>query len=82
MNPNIGSEWQEICESDPNFEEYYWGGMYDITCSCCKGKGVILVIDESLFTNDDNEAFAKYQLQQEKDRYYEAEYKSERRMGY
>ena len=76
-----GSEMAEIMVEDPNFQNDYLGGMYDITCTCCKGNRVILVIDETSFDAEDKAAFKKYQVQLEEDWNFEAECASERRMG-
>ena len=76
-----GSEWNEICLEDSEFADNYFGGMYDIACACCKGKGIILVIDESLLTAEDDIAYLKYQEAERERDYREAERESERRMG-
>lgn len=90
LNPNIecegggftASEWRDACEDDPEFEEHYFGGMYDITCSKCKGKRVMLVIDEfAIVTDEQKENFNLYNKQQEEEYACWCERESERRMG-
>lgn len=36
--------------SDPDFRQSYFGGDYDVPCSCCEGKRVIDVVDEENLT--------------------------------
>lgn len=89
VNPDIecegggftGSEWAEACAEDPDFHDDYFGGMYDISCTCCEGNRVVLVIDESSFDKEDKIAFSQYQDQLEKDQLFEEERAAERRMG-
>lgn len=35
---------REDFEEDPDFEENYFGGMYDVTCEECKGSGKVLQV--------------------------------------
>jgi len=47
VNPDIDGNGltREDFDADPDFEEAYFGGVYDITCRTCKGKNVIVEID-------------------------------------
>ncbi len=54
VNPSIdgsgitASEMDEILHDDPDFMDNYMGGLYDVTCSCCKGQRVVLIGDNVL----------------------------------
>ena len=77
VNPSIdahGISPEEFYE-DPDFEESYFAGYYDIPCNQCGGKRVVPVPNQ----NDPN--FADYN-EAIKDHYdYMAEIDAERRMG-
>lgn len=48
VNPSIDAEHgitREELDEDPDFEHDYFGGVYDVTCSECKGKRVVPEID-------------------------------------
>lgn len=47
VNPSIdaGGLSREDFEDDPDFEEAYFEGAYDITCPECKGQRVVPVVD-------------------------------------
>jgi hypothetical protein len=48
VNPSIDSEGltAEDFAEDPDFEESYRGGDYDVTCNRCGGERVVAVVDE------------------------------------
>jgi hypothetical protein len=75
------SEWQEECDADPEFSDNYFGGRFDCVCEVCKGKNVVLVIDEARLDEDQELEYQKYLafLQEMEDQEYERA--SERRMG-
>jgi len=61
VNPSIdcggitSNDWDE----DPDFEEEYRGGRYDVACYGCKGQRVIMAIAESqCFTDEQKENLA------------------------
>lgn len=49
VNPSIDSEGLtfEDFQNDPDFEESYFSGVYDIKCDHCDGKRVTEEIDEN-----------------------------------
>lgn len=49
VNPSVdcnGLGYDDFAD-DPDFYEDYVGGMYDVTCYCCKGRTTVPAIDES-----------------------------------
>jgi hypothetical protein len=48
VNPNIDGNGlsREDFEEDPDFEEAYFSGVYDVECEECKGLRVVPVVDE------------------------------------
>lgn len=42
---------REDFEEDPDFEENYFGGMYDVTCEECKGSGKVLQVSREACTS-------------------------------
>ena len=59
VNANIdcGGLTREDFDSDPGFEEDYFSGVHDVTCTECKGKRVIPVVCE---TDPMAEVYNKY----------------------
>jgi hypothetical protein len=49
VNPSIDSQGltQDDFDEDPDFEENYFGGQYDVRCYECKGARVVPVINRS-----------------------------------
>mgnify|MGYP006365238893 FL=1 len=43
MTPSLRNEafTREDFDADPDFEEGYFGGRYDVTCTLCKGARVV-----------------------------------------
>lgn len=52
VNPNIDGNGltREDFDNDPDFEEAYFSGVYDVQCDCCKGLRVTLEFDEDRAT--------------------------------
>lgn len=48
VNPSIDANGisREQFEEDPDFAEQYWNGTYDQTCTRCKGRTTVPVVDE------------------------------------
>lgn len=42
-----GMTMDEMYEQGPDFIDDYFGGMYDVACSVCRGQRVLEVVDES-----------------------------------
>lgn len=63
VNPAIDGHGitSEEFEQDPDFEEAYFGGVYDVPCYECKGKRVVLVVDEEKAKAADPEVWKHYQ---------------------
>lgn len=47
VNPNVDGHGlsREDFDQDPDFEEAYFSGVYDVTCYTCKGEKVMPTID-------------------------------------
>lgn len=73
---------QEEFDQDPDFEEAYREGRYDVACERCGGKRVELVVDAAECKRQglEKELKAYYQHRREM-REVSAIYESERRMG-
>jgi hypothetical protein len=69
MNPSIGevAYTREDFDADPDFEEQYFSGAYDVTCYECKGQRVVKA----------REAKTQDELEQEE---WEREWAAEQRM--
>lgn len=74
VNPAIDSQGlsSEDFAEDPDFQNNYFGGMYDIICGSCKARRVILVP-----TSDEGKAVIAEIIQEE--RCYQMEVTAERR---
>lgn len=81
VNPSIDAHGltREDFDDDPDFAEDYFAGVYDVTCSQCKGRNVVPVVDESRLTP---EQLAAWKLQQENQYAADCERAAELRMGY
>lgn len=80
VNPAIdehGISPEEFAE-DPDFEEAYFSGRYDVACEMCKGLRVILVPDE---TKADKAILKAYYRHLRDLREIDAIYRAEREMG-
>ena len=54
VNPSIDCHGlsQDDFDEDPQFEEDYFSGVYDVTCNHCKGRRVSPVVDHTKLTAD------------------------------
>jgi hypothetical protein len=66
VNPSIDSHGisREEFDADPEFEEAYFAGRYDVTCHECKGQRVVLVVDESKLNASQKDLYAEWQEQE------------------
>lgn len=69
-NPSIGaitsSEWHE--DWDPEEQEAYLEGRYDVICPECKGRNVVLVVDEEACKNEPLKSLMEAYFKQIEDR--------------
>ena len=67
VNPNIDGHGltREDFDEDPQFEEDYFSGVYDIHCPECKGKRVIKTPDLSQMTDQQKKVYWAYQNDRE-----------------
>lgn len=88
LTPSIGNhaysaeEFYESFDDEEDRAAYFQrGGKYDITCLDCKGKNVVLVVDEAACTTaEQKEILAAYNDAEESNARYESECRAERRM--
>lgn len=84
VNPSVdghGISAEEFAE-DPDFEEAYFSGVYDVTCEACKGNRVVEVMnDPETFTPEQKELLAKLEKQWEDEAADRRMHEAERRMG-
>lgn len=69
---------QEDFDADPDFEEAYFAGQYDVTCNGCGGLRVVPALDED---RCDPDLRREYEADLADDAAYEAECRAERMMG-
>ena len=83
VNPSIdcGGLTEDDFYDDPDFEEDYHSGRYDVRCSKCSGKRVVPVIDDYNLTDDQKRALKIMRQQAEDAAYDHAERMAEMRMG-
>lgn len=64
VNPSIDANGlsREQFEDDPDFAEQYWNGTYDQTCTRCKGRTTVPIVDENAC---DSLLLAMYRRQQQ-----------------
>lgn len=73
---------QEQFDGDPDFEEAYFGGRYDVKCEECQGRTTILVVDAAECKRQGLEEELKAYFQHRRDmRAMDREIEAERRMG-
>lgn len=80
VNPSIdgnGISPDEFAE-DPDFEEAYFSGRYDVTCEKCHGKNVVDVVDVEQLTPKMKD---RYWRQMDSDAADRRDAESERRLG-
>ena len=87
VNPSIddnGITGQDFAE-DPDFEENYRSGTYDVQCYECHGSNVIPVVDRESITesgsDEDKTALKTWDEALEDEYAWRAESEAERRMG-
>lgn len=84
VNPSIDGHGisREEFDADPDFEEAYFEGRYDVTCYECKGERVVLVEnDVETFTDEQKALYAKLEEQWEQEAADRRVSEMERRMG-
>lgn len=84
VNPAVDGNGisREDFDQDPDFEEAYRGGLYDVTCERCGGKRVSLVVDVQECKRQGLEReLAAYREHRRELREVDAISESERRMG-
>jgi hypothetical protein len=66
VNPSIdaGGLSQDDFYDDPDFEEEYFGGTYDIGCPQCSGKRVVPVVNYDGLNPEEKKEFDEYQREQ------------------
>lgn len=80
VNPSIDGNGisPEEFRNDPDFEEAYFRGDYDVACHRCAGEKVIKVVDRERASQEELKA---YDDQERELRELEAEEAAERRVG-
>jgi len=66
VDPNIdaGGLTSDDFYDDPDFEEDYFGGTYDITCAQCEGKRVVPVVAEGRLSVEQKKQYEEYAREQ------------------
>ena len=74
------SEW---AEEDPDFQDDYMAGRYDIPCPRCKGDRVVAepILPEFLANDHERAVYAAYLEEMQEAIYHEQERAAERRAG-
>jgi hypothetical protein len=67
---------------DPDFAEQYHKGWYDVPCSVCHGRRVVLVPEEENLSDDQKEALDRYWEKIRADAEFKREMDYARRMGF
>lgn len=80
VNPSIDGHGltREDFDADPEFEEQYFAGVFDVRCYECKGEKVVKVPDWDAMTEDQRERADDYYTSMAETAAEEA---AERRMG-
>lgn len=80
LNPSVDADGLTVDDfrEDPDFEEEYWNGRYDVNCYNCHGQTTEAVLDRE---NIDPEILRRLDQSQECERQYDAEAEAERRFG-
>jgi hypothetical protein len=71
VNPSIDGNGltREDFEQDPDFEEAYFAGAYDVRCETCKGQRVISEVDRTKLTKEQKRQLREHErLQEQYDR--------------
>lgn len=83
VDPSIdgrGLSAEDFAE-DPDFEQGYFSGVYDVQCSECRGQRVVLVPAHDLFTEEHRMHWEGHLSAQRERREVDLMYEAERRMG-
>ena len=80
VNPAVDGQGisQSEFDEDPDFQEAYFRGDYDVACHTCAGEKVVKVVDRERASQEELKAF---DLQERELRELEAEEAAERRAG-
>ena len=80
VNPAVDGQGisQEDFDQDPDFQEAYFRGDYDVACHRCQGEKVIKVIDRERATEAEKKLFDANERELAD---YDAEREAERRAG-
>lgn len=84
VNPSIdgpGGLGQEDFDADPDFEEAYFSGLYDVICHTCEGRRVLPVIDEDRLDEEQKAQLVRLHMQWDDEAASRHESEMERRMG-
>ena len=83
VNPSIdcGGLTQDDFDEDPDFEESYRSGHYDVTCNQCHGKRAVPVINHDHLNDEQKRALNTMNQLAEEEAAYQAECRMERMMG-
>jgi hypothetical protein len=83
VNPSIdsGGLCSDDFHDDPDFEEEYFSGRYDVNCYECGGKRVVPVVNDNNLTDDHRRIIADLEERARWEAEYEAEVAMEIRMG-
>jgi len=82
-NPSIdgngitSSEWAEW---DPEEQDSYMNGEYDVTCEKCQGSNVVLVPDTSIMSEEQKTIFSQWKKQEAEKAALDAECQKEQEM--
>jgi hypothetical protein len=62
VNPSIDSHGlsREDFDADPDFEESYFRGDYDVTCYQCKGRRVYPVVEVERMSNEEQKLYEEH----------------------
>jgi hypothetical protein len=83
VNPSIdcGGLGQDDWDRDPDLEEGYHSGRYDVSCNQCHGKRVVPVINDGYLNDEQERALKIIHDLAEDEADFHAECMAERRMG-
>lgn len=83
VNPSIDSHGigREEFDQDPDFEEAYFSGAYDVTCSVCNGLRVTPIVNEGRLTEAQRRDYDRWLEQQREFAETDALHRAERAMG-
>lgn len=83
VNPSVDSHGvtKEEFDENPEFEEAYYAGVYDVVCEKCHGKNVVLTPDIDSFSQEEKEIWEIVEREMREEAIYLAQCLAERRMG-